>query len=162
MPNTRKPKGLLKTNVAVPLVWVLLMTVSAHADTVYRCGNAYSASDQCANGQSAEVKASSVLRDRAQDKPSHVSNEQQEAAALEKKRLQAERQATQNAPIRLSASPNPPSRRVNTDVERNPSRNKGKHARKPPSPYFTAKDPNAPPKKKSTAKAVPAALPSSP
>jgi hypothetical protein len=134
----------------------LALTLSAwcitptHADTVYRCGDAYSTSSQCANGAATEVKPSSVLQTAGPDKGNATTRDLRDAQALEKQRLQAERQA---------ASP-PPSNVTHNE----PLANRGnrKHAGKPNSPYFTAVDPNAAPKKKSTVKAVPATSASSP
>ena len=149
----------------------LALTLSAccitptHADTMYRCGEAYSTSSQCANGAATEVKPSSVLQTAGPDKANAATRDLRDAQALEKQRLQAERQAAQAAPIRLGApsaqAASPPPSNV-THNEPLASRGNRKHAGKPNSPYFTAVDPNAAPKKKSTAKAVPASSASSP
>jgi hypothetical protein len=90
-----------------------------------------------------------------------------DAQALEKERLKAEQHTAQSASIRLSApratSANASSSSVtHNEPIANKSMRKGKHARKPNSPYFTAVDPMAKPKKKSTAKAVPASSVSNP
>jgi hypothetical protein len=90
-----------------------------------------------------------------------------DAQALEKKRLQAEQHTAQSAQIQLSApratSANSSSSSVTQNEPiANKSMRKGKHARKPNSPYFTAVDPKAKPKKKSTAKTVPASSVSNP
>lgn len=136
-----------------------------YADTVYRCGEAYSTSNQCANGAATELKPSSVLQTAGPDKGHAATRDLHDAQALEKQRLQAEQQAAQAAPIRLStpsapsATPNPSSVTHNEPSASKGHRiekGKGKHARKPYNPYFTAVDPTAAPKKKSTAKAVPA------
>jgi hypothetical protein len=149
----------------------LALTLSAwcitptHADTVYRCGEAYSTSSQCTNGAATEVKPSSVLQTTGSDRGNTAMRDLRDAQALEKQRLQAERQAAQAAPIRLGApnaqAASPPPSNV-THNEPLASRGNRKHAGKPNSPYFTAVDPNAAPKKKSTAKAVPASSASSP
>jgi hypothetical protein len=142
--------------------WCITPTPT-HADTVYRCGEAYSASSQCANGAATEVKPSSVLQTTGSDKGNTATRDLRDAQALEKQRLQTEQQAAQAAPIRLSAPSAPsaaplPSSIIHHEpsVNKGNRRDKGKHARKPNNPYFTAVDPNAAPKKKSTAKAVPA------
>jgi hypothetical protein len=134
------------------------------ADTVYRCGEAYSTSSHCANGVAAEVKPSSVLQTAEPDKGKAATRDLRDAQALEKQRLQAEQQVTQ-APIRLS-SPSAVSatQPTSTVIHNEPStsksnrreKGKGKHAHNPNTPYFTAVDPSSAPKKKSTAKAVPA------
>jgi len=151
----------------------LALTLSAcfitptHADTVYRCGEAYSTSSQCTNGAATEVKPSSVLQTTGSDRGNTAMRDLRDAQALEKQRLQAERQAAQVAPIRLNtlstlSAATPPSNVARSDSVTNQNQHKGKHARKPSSPYFTAVDANATPKKKSTAKAVPASSASSP
>ena len=64
-----KSKGSTATKSLVAVVSV--MTVLSHtvsADTVYRCGEAYSTSSHCANGVAAEVKPSSVLQTAEPDK----------------------------------------------------------------------------------------------
>jgi hypothetical protein len=145
----------------------LALTLSAccitptHADTVYRCGEAYSTSSQCTNGAATEVKPNSVLQTTGSDKGNTATRDLRDAQALEKQRLQAEQQAAQAAPIRLSTpsapSTTPSSSNVTqTEPITKQGKRKGKQARKPSSPYFTAVDPTAAPKKKSTAKAVPA------
>ena len=89
---------------------VTLLSHAALADTVYRCGETYSTSSQCANGTVSEVKPSSVLHATGQDKDngSTATRDMRDAQALEKQRLQAERQAAQAAPIRLSTPIAPP------------------------------------------------------
>ena len=129
-----------------------------HADTVYRCGEAYSTSSQCAHDAATEVKPSSVLHTTAPVKSSTAPIDLREAQALEKQRLQAERQAAQSASIRLSTPNASPSIITSHEPLAQSGKHKGKHARKAQSPYFTAVDPsakNAKLKKKSTAKAVP-------
>jgi hypothetical protein len=128
---------------------------------VYRCGEAYSNSSQCANGAATEVKPNSVLHTSGPDKANAATRDLRDAQALEKQRLQAEQQAAQAAPIVLSSpsapSNNPSSSNVTqTEPITKQGKRRGKQARKPSSPYFTAVDPTAAPKKKSTAKAVPA------
>jgi hypothetical protein len=150
----------------------LALTLSAccitptQADTVYRCGEAYSTSRQCANGVAAEVKPSSALHSTGPDSGNVATRDLRDAQALEKQRLQAEQQAIQAAPIRLSTPSAPSATQNPNSVTRNePSANKenrrekskGKKTLKPNSAYFTAVDPTAAPKKKSTAKAVPPA-----
>ena len=130
--------------------WCIMPT---HAETVYRCGEAYSTSSQCANATATEVKPSSVLHTTGQ--ATNATSDLREAQALEKQRLQAERQAIQTAPVRVSTPHTPPPIVTNNEPLAPNGKRQGKHARKPNSPYFTAVDPNAAPKKKSTAKAVP-------
>jgi hypothetical protein len=121
------------------------ISAPAYADTAYRCGNAYSTSIQCSQGVATEVLPPNVLRTTRQDK-TNATADLQEAQTLEKQRLQAERQTTQANSIRIFAATEPLLPNEN---------NKGKHSSKAPSPFFTAVDPHAAPKKKSTAKAVP-------
>jgi hypothetical protein len=162
MQKKHKPKGLRATKCFAALLGMAtLLSHATLADTVYRCGEAYSSSSQCANGAATEVKPSSVLQTEGPDKGHAVTRDLRDAQALEKQRLQAEQQAAQAAPIRLSTpsapSTNPSSSNVTqTEPITKQGKRKGKQARKPSSPYFTAVDPTAAPKKKSTAKAVPA------
>jgi hypothetical protein len=132
--------------------WCIMPT---HADTVYRCGEAYSTSSQCANATATEVKPSTVLHTTGQT--NNATSDLRDAQALEKQRLHAERQAVQTAPVRISTPHTPPPIVTSNEPLAPNGKRQGKHARKPNSPYFTAVDPNAAPKKKSTAKAVPAA-----
>jgi hypothetical protein len=149
MKKKHKSKVLRATKCfAGLLAMAALLGHAAFADTVYRCGETYSSSNQCAIGAAKEVKPSAVLHSTEPDKANTARRDLRDAQALEKQRLQAEHQAAQAAPIRLSE----PS--ANKDKSR--ENGKGKHARKSNHPYFTAVDPTAAPKKKSTAKAVPA------
>jgi len=140
----------------------VVYTTQTHADTIYRCGESYSTSSQCGNTTATEVKPSSVLHTTGPEKNNSVTQDLREAQSLEKQRLQAERQATQSAPIRLSMPPSAPASATSNASLTNLPKRHGKHARKANSPYFTAVDPNAASKKKSTAKAVPATSTSSP
>ena len=135
------------------------------ADTVYRCGEAYSTSNQCANGAATEVKPSSVLQTEGPVKGNVATRDLHDAQALERQRLQAEQEAAQAAAIRLSAPSAPstaplPNSVIHSELSANKGhrreKGKSKHARKPNTPYFTAVDPMTAPKKKSTAQAVPA------
>ena len=162
MQKKHKPKGLRATKCFAALLGMAaLLSHTTLADTVYRCGEAYSSSNHCASGTATEVKPNSVMQTEGPDKGHAATRDLRDAQALEKKRLQAEQQAAQAAPIRLSApsapSTNPSSSNVTqTEPITKQGKRKGKQARKPSSPYFTAVDPTAAPKKKSTAKAVPA------
>ena len=151
-----KPANFLASQslyLAITLVAGYLMP--AYADTVYRCGEAYSTSAQCGNTAATEVKPASVLNTGIGTNTS--AHDLRDAQALEKQRLQAQRQAVQAAPILISP-PVAATTASNTQLPAHDAR-KGKHARKAATPYFTAVDPNAPHKKKSTAKAVPVASP---
>ena len=168
MLTKHKPKGPTPVELfATALGIASLLTHAALADTVYRCGNAYSASPQCGHTTATEVKPSSVLDTTGADKRHTTQADLKEAQALEKQRRQAQQQAAQAAPVQLStpsapsASP-PPSSVTHIEPIANTGKRKGKHARQTHSPYFTAVDPTAAPKKKSTAKAVPASSASQP
>jgi hypothetical protein len=171
MLKNHQSKGLRAAKCcAAMLGMVALLGHATFADTVYRCGEAYSTSSQCANGAATEVKPSSVLHTTGPDKGHAATRDLRDAQALEKQRLQAEQQANQAALIRLStpsapsATPNPSSVTHNEpSASKNNRREKGKgkNARKPNSAYFTAVDPTAAPKK-NTAKAVPVTSASSP
>ncbi len=167
LPPCRKDVGdtQIRWFIRLTLTLSAWCITSTHADTVYRCGEAYSTSNQCANGVATEVKPSSVLQTAGPDKANTATRDLRDAQALEKQRLQAERQTTQAAAIRLNAPSAPSTAPLPSSATQNEpgaskgnrrEKGKGKHARKPNNPYFTAVDPTAAPKKKGTAKAVPA------
>ena len=162
------PKRLTATKcLAALLGMAVLLSHTALADPVYRCGEAYSTSSQCANGAATEVKPSTELHITGPDKANAAMRDLRDAQALEKKRLQAEQHTAQSAQIQLSTPSATSANSSSSSVTQNEpiankSMRKGKHARKPNSPYFTAVDPKAKPKKKSTAKTVPASSVSNP
>jgi len=148
----------LKTSRLMNLALTFFTCFSTHADTVYRCGEAYSTSNQCIQEAATEVKPSSVLHTSGPVKSSTTSIDLRDAQALEKQRLQTERQAAQSAPISLSTTNAPKSVITSHELIAQSDKHKGKHARKTQSPYFTAVDPSAKkakPKKKSTSKGAP-------
>ena len=173
MLRRHKPKGLSPSNflwawlrrgtglshsqgLTVCISFTLCAIAPTQADTIYRCGEVYSTSHQCGNTTATEVKPTSTLHTTGQDKHNMANSDLREAQSLEKQRLQAERQAAQSAPIRLSTPPPPLASTTRNEPLTNGKKHHGKQIRKPNSPYFTAVDPKAEPKKKSTAKAVPA------
>jgi hypothetical protein len=163
MRKKHKSKGLRATKCfAGLLAMATLLSHAAFADTVYRCGETYSSSNQCAGEAAKEVKPNAVLHSNEPDKANTAARDLRDAQALEKQRLQAEQQAAQAVPIRLSApsaapsTSNVPLNEPSANKDKSRENGKGKRARKPNNPYFTAVDPTAAPKKKSTAKAVPA------
>ena len=134
----------------------LLTSTHLQAETVYRCGDNYSSSAMCADGRSAEIKTHAEVRTPTHDSISSAARDLHDAEALEKNRLRSEKQTAQNVPPRLmdtrqnlTAS--------NTDETATNLRPRGIRNHRPHSPYFTAKDPNTPPKKKGNAKALPPA-----
>ena len=161
-------KGLRATRCLTAVLGVAnLLSHLAVADTVYRCGEAYSTSSQCANGTAIEIKPSSVLHTTGPDNINTATRDMRDAQALEKQRMQAEQQAAQAAPIRLNtpSAPStvpPPSSVPHHEPSTHQGKRKGTHIRNANSPYFTAVDPNAAPKKKNTAKAVPTTPTSNP
>ena len=145
-----KPCQPLQT---VWLAWVILMSTPTFAASVYRCGNAYSASNACTEGDAVEIQTHRAGPPSQPSKTSPAFSELKEAQALEKKRLTSERRAeTQTPPRVIAISPNKANGiEISTPTESYPTL----HRRHAQSPYFTAKDPNAPTKKKSNAKALP-------
>jgi hypothetical protein len=106
---------------------------------IYRCGDAYSSSMHCALGNATEVTAHSEPY-RQLSAPGKVATyEQHEADALEKKRIESERQATRSPSVRVLTVPV-----QNQSTPTPPTSSKGHKAHRPPSPYFTAKDPVKP------------------
>jgi hypothetical protein len=148
--NPQRGQKSVEFAATMLLSMVCLRPLSILAETVYRCGESYSTSHQCANATATEVKPSSVLHTTAANNTNH---DAREAQALETQRRQAERQATHTAPAPINTQRASPTIATPSDTVANHQR---KHTRKPTSPYFTAVDPNATHKKKNTAKAVPA------
>lgn len=131
--------GLLRlTSICLVFVGV----GNSQAEAVYRCGNSYSRSALCAQEAATEVNAHTEPRHQASSTKSIAANDQREADALEKKRLQAERLAAQNqlAPVVVTPTQSQSAATSETLGQRQ------KH-QKPQSPYFTAKDPHKPVKK---------------
>ncbi len=162
-----KPKGLTPLKLVYALV--LLAPALALADTAYRCGDAYGPSAQCANGPATPVKPIAELRTTGpgSDPTNTAAHDLREAQTLEKQRLHAEQQAAQqallqpiaNTPVQRNATKaghaeKAPLASSHTDSVVRTKKSKAKHTRKAQSPYFTAVDPTAHPKKKSTAKAA--------
>lgn len=143
------------------LMLLAASTALGHADTVYRCGDAYSASEQCAHGPATQVNPSAELRTTGPSQASTAVHELREAQALEKQRLYAERTAAQAARQQLLSKSSAQPNSANTLVADTQKR-QAKKAHKVHSAYFTAVDPTASSKKKSTAKAVPEKLTSQP
>lgn len=140
-------KGLTPLKLVQALM--LLAPALAVADTAYRCGDAYGPFAQCANGPATPVKPTAELRTTGPTPANTAAHDLREAQALEKQRLHAEQQAAQQA---LSAPIQAAPIRLNTvENTAKPAARKSKRARKAQSPYFTAVDPSAHPKKKSTA-----------
>lgn len=163
MPNQPKSKGQKPTRFSVhqgsmhiaSLSIVLLLPIAQpQAETIYRCGDDYSTSPICADGRSTAIRTPSESHTTERDKTSTAAHDLREANALEKNRLRLESRASLRAPaqamgthqnIQLS-EPDAPA----ADVRHN-----GRYTRRLQSPYFTAKDLNSPPKKKSSAKTLP-------
>lgn len=134
-------------------VLALLGVNAALADTAYRCGNEYSPNFQCANGSATTIQTATELRITGQDK-ANPRSDLREALALEKQRLQGEHQAAQTAPVLISTPRSQPTSVTPSDLLPQKGKRKRKHGINKASPYFTAVDPTASPKKKSTSKAV--------
>lgn len=161
MQKQPNPKGALTTRFVIRLTGVALGLCTGHfshswADTVYRCGEAYSASALCAHEPASQFKPQLVPSAASVEKTNIADDELKDAQVLEKRRLQSEREAIQSAPARLNAPSGSQSAATSDDHFPLHASSKKKRTRKIQSPYFTAVAPNANPKKKSTAQAVPA------
>jgi len=126
------PKTLLK------LVTLLLMCCGASAQTVYRCGDLYKADATCDKAATQTTPdRRSVTQINAQQALTRQA--QQEADALEKNRISAERQTAQSL-TQVTAFPQDDaltrSRSAPEPTDHVSSRGKRRAA----SPYFTAKD----------------------
>ena len=153
-PRHWAPKSQLK------LVTLLFMCFCANAQTVYRCGDLYKADAACdKTATQTTPDRPSVTQINAQQALTRQA--QQEADALERQRISAERQAAQPASpwATLPQDKALAQSRLEPETSNIPSP-RGK--RRAGSPYFTAKEGSSskPTKsKKSTAKATPAAKP---
>ena len=156
-PRDQKPtrcSAYLRCMRVVSIALLLLPTARPHAQTIYRCGDEYSTSAICAGGRSALISTPSESHTPAHDKTSSVTQDLREAEALEKIRLRSESRVVQNAPAQMmSTFQNTPA--GSTDASAADIRHSNRYTRRLQSPYFTAKDPNAPPKKKGIAKTLP-------
>ena len=129
---------LLTKHTVALLAWALLLIVfKAAAQTVYRCGDQYSASPSCNGAIISSVEDARNDR-QAQAQKAQTLHAQQEADTLEKNRLKAEQHVQRNAapPLTVKRDTRITSPADNTSPL--PSSH-GQH-RKPASPYFTAKD----------------------
>ncbi len=135
--------------------WFLFMVAPTHAANIYRCGNAYSTSDLCANGHAEVINTHTEPRDNSLHPTSPAVTELREAEALERKRLASEnRVGKQNPPRVIVISPSTHGLSANTAP---PAQTQPTPSRRVPHLYFTAKDPNAPPKKKGNVQTLPPA-----
>ena len=126
----------------IALSWVLVGIGISHSESVYRCGNSYSGTTQCAQETATEVTAHTEARQHVAAPTNTATQDQREADALEKKRLQSERLATQNQPARVVVVPGQNQTATTPVTPRH-----GQRLHRPQSPYFTARDPNKPVKK---------------
>ena len=134
----------LKTHLCLATLVIQFMS-SASAQTVYRCGDQYTAIAQCSKAVTPQLQDT---RNTAQEKAQHTQTLQiqKEADALEKNRVNAERQAAQ-ALTRMPAFPQDNALAQSKVTPELPTSNtRGK--RHVDSPYFTAKDGSVPKKTK--------------
>ena len=155
MLTKHKPKGLNKAEFFEGIALCMSGVMLTHAEPIYRCGEAYSTSSQCARTAATEVKPTSVLHTSEPNKNTTTASDLREAQALEKQRMQAERQITPATAINPTTNALGPAHISSNGTLTSKTERKGKSSHLPQSLYFTAVDPNAVAKKKSTAKAVP-------
>ena len=155
MQSHTQPKGQAPAKYILYNVIALCLTAQACAESVYRCGDAYSPLAQCASGTAAVVKPSNELQHNSSGNPQAAARDLQDAQALEKQRRLAERQALQTVPVHMGV----PAAPVTPENQSVTTPHHGQRARKSSSPYFTAADPASKLQKKSTVKAVPANTP---
>ena len=164
MQNQQKPRDQNPTRSSACLRWwrflsiglLLLPHARLHAEPIYRCGNEYSSSAICADERSAEIRTHAEPLIGSKDKTSSQAHDLREAEALEKTRLRSESRALQHAPAPISYTQQN-NATITTEATVTDVRHGGRHTRRLQSPYFTAKDPNALPKKKGSTKALPPA-----
>ncbi len=95
MQSHTQPKGQAPAKYILYNVIALCLTAQAYAESVYRCGDAYSPLAQCASGTAAVVKPSNELQHNSSGNPQAAARDLQDAQVLEKQRRLAERQALQ-------------------------------------------------------------------
>ena len=117
-----------------------LSALSTMAQTVYRCGNEYSDTRTCPNGSVATVHdARSIYQHQAQDRLTQQTQEQ--AEALERNRLKAEKQSPRAATPSAAAWSTKDVSPVQDHSDNSTLGSPNPHAHhKKTSPYFTAKD----------------------
>lgn len=133
------PKSLRLINGKLVLVCFtnLLMVTVTNAQTVFRCGDQYSASPSCNGATVASVDDARNAR-QTQAQNTQTSRAQQEADALEKYRLKSEQQSKPHTAAPLLHNRDAIfSSTIDSSHLSSPTH--GKH-QKPASPYFTAKD----------------------
>ncbi|CAN1556997.1 hypothetical protein MCEMAEM4_02465 [Burkholderiaceae bacterium] len=135
--TTAKSLRLIKRKMALFSWATLLMVPVTTAQTVYRCGDQYSANPSCNGATVASVEDARNAR-QTQAQNTQTSRAQQEADALEKHRLKSEQLGKPH-----TATPLPFSRDAlfssTVDSSHLSSPTHDKH-QKLSSPYFTAKD----------------------
>jgi hypothetical protein len=114
------------------------MVSAVNAQTVFRCGDQYSASPSC-NGATATSVDDARNARQAQTQKAQTLQAQQEADALEKNRLKVEQQSRRNLAVPPTTSNRDALLSKTFDSQPPTSPSHGKHA-KHASPYFTAKD----------------------
>jgi hypothetical protein len=157
--KTARPNQTCVEQRLASCAWVfVLMSSAAAAQTVYRCGDQYSANPSC-NGAAIPSISDARNARQAQTQTMQTVQAQQQADALEKNRLKAEQQTQRNAAVMPTYNRDAMfSSTVDSATAMPPSH--GKH-RKVASPYFTAKDntPKSPQKKAEKNGASPKAAP---
>ena len=123
--------------IAATLLW--LVPPVTRAQTVYRCGDQYSATASCQSGTAPALQDTrNAEQAKAQERLTQQT--QREAQALEKNRLQAERQASVNTP---PATPTWPQDTSTANAATGPNtltaNPRHTHSKKA-TPYFTAKE----------------------
>jgi hypothetical protein len=134
-----------------PTVWVAWLglfgwhTLTATAQIVYRCGDAYSTSASCSDDRTPTVHdPRNTDQAKSQDRLTHQT--QVEAETLEKRRIKAEQSATRAMPPVPAWSTKDISSTHDATDSNMPMQPTHAH-RKSASPYFTAKDGTTPSRK---------------
>jgi hypothetical protein len=133
----RNPSWATKIGLIVSSLVFLGTANNSSSLEIYRCGSAYSHTAQCAQKSATAIDIHTEPRHAASSNHLSVADAQRQADALEKKRLQTERQATHNLPPRVVVTPAAPQQEQASQTAPQTLRH-----RQPHSPYFTAKNPN--------------------
>ena len=155
-PTHKTPR--LERRFLKPAFWMAcgLWTVSALAQTVYRCGNDYSTTPMCSDASAPEVHdPRSEGQHQAQDRLTQQT--QAQAERLERNRLKAEKQSPRSSTA-VTALPAKDLSLMQDSSDSSMSGSPTPHAHpKKTSPFFTAKDGQPKSKKTATTNAKPKA-----
>lgn len=119
-------------------------------DTVYRCGDAYSASPECSQTTAVNATPSRDQHTSTKFLPDAASQDLRDARALEKNRYQNQRQVALEPLVKRHSPVVAPVETTSTEPTSPDTHSKGKGRHKHASSYFTAVTPRSAKEKKNT------------